>query len=622
MSEKSRINAGYKPVLYIILILLLGYQELCAMFIVDKISDRVYGFRLNGFQAYLPYYSNKEIGESSEDVHRAIIAIHGMKRNAYDYYKSLTDAGVLAGEDTVRQVIFVPQFLIEADLTHHEVDSELLFWTNTGWRRGDRSESTKQHPRSSTISSFAVLDTLLLDLVTRYPKLEGIVIAGHSAGGQFVNRYAAGSPVIETIENKYQIPVRFLVSNPSSYLYFNMERVVPGTLSKFEIPPQEVVQECPKFNEYKYGLDNLNYYMILVGTDKIREYYGKREVIYLLGGADDDPEDTTLVTDCPAELQGSQRLERGKIYFKYLQHYYGKKIKKIQKLKIIPNTAHDQYGIFTSDQSLHYLFAKIDHQAEIYHPRMQTPKKAWNSTEAQQKITGKLGMEFVLIPGGFFVMGSPLSDPDSRKAERPQRLVTMEPFYLMTTEVTQAQWSKIMQSNPSHFTGENRPVEKVSWYDVQRFICRLNQMDAQRTYLLPTEAEWEYACRAGNEARFPWGDDLEYTLLSDYAWYSNNSVISSAHSTSAVGVKKPNPWGLYDMLGNVWEWCADPFHRNYKGAPSDGRVWKSTNEFLNRVCRGGSCYSDSTSCRPAARLSIDPFERLKYIGFRLICTPR
>ncbi len=180
-------------------------------------------------------------------------------------------------------------------------------------------------------------------------------------------------------------------------------------------------------------------------------------------------------------------------------------------------------------------------------------------------ITNSIGMTFVLIPAGTFQMGSPAGEAGRDDDERQHQVTISRPFYLQTTEVTQGQWQKVMGSNPAHFNkcGKDCPVESVSWNDAQEFIRKLNQMEKTDTYRLPTEAEWEWACRAKSTGRFSFGDSE--AGLKDYAWFDKNS----AAKTQPVGQLKPNAWGLYDMHGNVWEWCRDWYGRYPAGPVTD-----------------------------------------------------
>jgi formylglycine-generating enzyme required for sulfatase activity len=176
-------------------------------------------------------------------------------------------------------------------------------------------------------------------------------------------------------------------------------------------------------------------------------------------------------------------------------------------------------------------------------------------------------------------------------------------------EVTQKQWLEIMGDNPSHFKGDDLPVEWVSWEDVQEFIRKLNEKEGTDKYRLPSEAEWEYACRAGTSTRYSFGNSE--SNLGDYAWYGDNL----GDETQPVGLKKPNSWGLYDMHGNVWEWVQDSRHYSYNGAPTDGSAWES-GDGAYRVIRGG-WGNDAKDCRSAVRLFVHRNYGY-FLGFRLL----
>jgi len=234
-------------------------------------------------------------------------------------------------------------------------------------------------------------------------------------------------------------------------------------------------------------------------------------------------------------------------------------------------------------------------------------------TVREMGFTTSIGMEFELIPAGEFEMGSPSTEAGRFRDEGPIHHVAIEnAFYMGRYEVTQQQWRALMGYNPSYFTGDDLPVEQVSWDEVQEFIRRLNEKMGTNTYRLPSEAEWEYACRAGTTTRYSFGDsDSE---LGEYAWYLDNS----GGKTHPVGEKKPNPWGLYDMHGNVWEWVQDIRHANYNGAPTDGSAWEEGSGLggIFRVNRGGSWRSTARRCRSANR-SAGQSDRLISLGFRL-----
>jgi formylglycine-generating enzyme required for sulfatase activity len=231
----------------------------------------------------------------------------------------------------------------------------------------------------------------------------------------------------------------------------------------------------------------------------------------------------------------------------------------------------------------------------------------------ERELTNALGMQFVLIDPGTFRMGS---DDDSNS--KPVHTVTLtKRFYMGATEVTQSQYEAVTGENPSTNVGHNLPVTDVSWADCMEFIRMLNAREAAAgklpenlTYRLPTEAEWEYACRAGTTTPFPFGENE--VLLKMYAWFEDNS----GRQPKPVASLKPNPWGLYDMLGNVYEWCQDWF-----GAYPDGTVTDPTGPATGRlrVARGGAWDDSERHCRSAAReKGIDPSKAHYAIGFRLV----
>ena len=189
-------------------------------------------------------------------------------------------------------------------------------------------------------------------------------------------------------------------------------------------------------------------------------------------------------------------------------------------------------------------------------------------------------------------MGTESTDYSWLEHSRPVHRVSVSTFYMGKYEVTQAQWRAVMGSDPSHFTGDNRPVEQVNWDDAKAFCAALGAMTGY-AIRLPSESEWEYACRAGTTTEYYFGNDE--LLLGDYAWYSGNS----GSETHPVGQKTPNAWGLYDVSGNVSEWCEDPWHDNYEGAPTDGSVWATGGDSNIRILRGGAWWADAGHSRSA-----------------------
>ena len=236
------------------------------------------------------------------------------------------------------------------------------------------------------------------------------------------------------------------------------------------------------------------------------------------------------------------------------------------------------------------------------------------SSNSQALTTSPFGMQFETILSGSLMMGS----NDGSRDEKPVHQVNIKSFQMMTTEVTQAQWKAVMGNNPSKFKGDNLPVENVSWNDCQEFINKLNQRDPGKGYRLPSEAEWEYACRAGTTTKYYSGDSE--SDLGRVGWYGFDKG-NSNKKTHPVGQKSPNSWGLYDMHGNVWEWCADWYHKSYNSAPADGSAWVSPSG-QNRVLRGGSWSFNQFYCRSASRYGLNPAHRYDYYGFRLVRNTR
>lgn len=223
-----------------------------------------------------------------------------------------------------------------------------------------------------------------------------------------------------------------------------------------------------------------------------------------------------------------------------------------------------------------------------------------------ENLPGGVKLEMIPVPGGSFMMGSNLYS-----GSQPIHKVTLDPFLIGKYEVTQAQWKAVMGSNPSNFKGDGLPVENVSWHDVQEFCKKLSQRTV-KVYRLPSEAEWEYAARAGSAGDYCFGKDEK--LLGEYAWYKANS----GNTTHQVGQKKPNAWGLFDVHGNVLEWCEDAWHGTYQGAPNDGLAWVSGGVLGHRMLRGGSWDSDPGSARAVYRDHANPLTQNNLLGFRVV----
>ena len=335
--------------------------------------------------------------------------------------------------------------------------------------------------------------------------------------------------------------------------WLDEEDILPGQKWKVEIP--KAVKTC-------------DVVIVCLSHKAItKSGYVQKEIKFALDKADEQPEDTIFLI--PLKLEECDVPER------------------LQSWQWVNLFEEKGYGRLMSSLQMQAITAGVTQTKEIF--------------------TNSIGMKFKLIPAGEFMMGSEI-----HSSEKPIHKVTInEQFHLGTYLVTQHEWKAVMEDNPSHFKADDLPVENVSWGDVQEFIKKLNKKENTHKYRLPSEAEWEYAARAGTTTRYSFGDGD--SKLVEYAWYSKNS----GDKTHPVGKKEANPWGLYDVHGNVWEWVQDEWHNSYNGAPSDGSAWED-GVGARRVLRGGGWISDAGYCRSAYRFRFDPGSRYHALGFRLL----
>ncbi|MEP0921232.1 formylglycine-generating enzyme family protein [Leptolyngbya sp. ST-U4] len=247
-----------------------------------------------------------------------------------------------------------------------------------------------------------------------------------------------------------------------------------------------------------------------------------------------------------------------------------------------------------------------------------------------EKLGDTLGLDMILIPGETFMMGSPDDEPERSGDEGPQHEVNVPTFFMGRYPVTQAQWQFVaalpqakqaLDPDPSSFKGDNRPVERMSWYEAVEFCDRLSAYTG-REYRLPTEAEWEYACRAGTTTPFYFGKTITTELANYDGNYTYNDGPKGEYREETTPVDHfgiANAFGLCDMHGNVDEWCLDHWHNSYEGAPIDGSAWISEDENASRVLRGGSWGDYPGDCRSAYRFDGSPDDRFSLIGFRVVC---
>jgi formylglycine-generating enzyme required for sulfatase activity len=263
------------------------------------------------------------------------------------------------------------------------------------------------------------------------------------------------------------------------------------------------------------------------------------------------------------------------------------------------------------------------------------------------ELGGGVSLPLIAIPAGEFVMGSPAGEPERNDDEGPQHRVRLDRFLIGQTPITQAQWRAVAQLvppvgqrwqrelplNPSHFSGrpdsDQRPVEQVIWHDAIEFCRRLSELTGN-FYTLPSEAQWEYACRAGTSTPFSFGEAITPKLANYNGSYSyaNGPKGECRAQTTPVGMFSANVWGLQDMHGNVWEWCLDHWHDSYAGAPVDGSPWwdglgrQEEDQYTRRLLRGGSWNYGPRSCRSAFRGRFRPDYAGSYVGLRVVCLPQ
>ena len=308
-------------------------------------------------------------------------------------------------------------------------------------------------------------------------------------------------------------------------------------------------------------------------------------------------------------------------------------------VQIEPDSEADQSNLEAFEFTVAHL---VKRQADALDPTQRNAPDTENQSEwviqRQQHrayrfiepLYGDLPLEMVAIPAGSFLMGSPEDEPERYDDESPQHEVTITAFFMGRYPITQAQWrtvahlpqrNKALDPEPSHFKGDDRPVENVSWDDAVEFCARLAVL-TDRPYRLPTEAEWEYACRAGTTTPFHVGDMMTTEVANyDGSAYAEGPAGTSREETMPVDyLDLANAFGLSDMHGNVAEWCQDHWHDNYEGAPTDGSAWLTDDESAGRVRRGGSWDGNPRNCRSAFRFYFNPVNRSNFIGFRVCCS--
>jgi pimeloyl-ACP methyl ester carboxylesterase len=311
--------------------------------VVSNIGRDAFALNVSGSRMLLPFESNHPIDRPAP-FSELIVLIHGLHREV-KLGRGLQDAlGVVDRPDTL---VFVPQFLKDRDRAAYQLPDQVLSW-QANWQWGDPSSGPRQ------ISSFEATDQIILELLARYPSIRKVVVMGNSAGGQFVQRYAALSAAEDVASsNGRRIAFRYLASNPSSYLYPDDRRVWPS--GRIEVPPLAVVRGCPEYNSYGYGLDHPNPYAGRSSAAEIAARMLRRNVIYFIGDDDNDENHPELDTHCGAEIQGAERFERSRNYWSYLVNKFGRAVLANQRRICIERGTHNSRTIWGTNCGSFYI---------------------------------------------------------------------------------------------------------------------------------------------------------------------------------------------------------------------------------------------------------------------------
>jgi hypothetical protein len=301
----------------------------------------------------LPVCANRPLDQASTSVSRLIIVIHGDSRNAADHLRYVERAAESSGVEDA--LIVAPQFLTAEDVLAAGLARDTLYWGSDEWKRGSASARSPLR-RAMSVPAFGVIDDLVTRLAdpTRYPNLRSVVIAGHSAGGQFAQRYAASNRVGPTLAQR-SLSLRFVVANPSSYLYLDARRYDATEEAMRELTSAERAA-CPRFDTYRHGLLGPGPYGSTLDGAAVRGAYAAQTVTYLLGSLDTDPNDPDLDASCAGRWQGRHRLERGQLFQRSLQLIFGTGIDDTHRFDIVPDVGHEASRIYRSTAGMRALF--------------------------------------------------------------------------------------------------------------------------------------------------------------------------------------------------------------------------------------------------------------------------
>jgi hypothetical protein len=293
------------------------------------------------------YCGNYQLGSAHATAEDALIIIHGVGGNAPIEYGIALEALRTSPKGTAGTIVVVPQFLTDAQVNATTLPDRYLRWRHWAW--GLSSTPQPGSPTSARLSSFDVVDRIAQALLNKsnVPRLKTIVIFGHSAGGQFVNRYAAATAT-SVIAKSGEVDVRFVVANPAVYMYLGPERHIAGSNDRFSIPSRRALRGCPGYDDYGFGLRRVPDYLARVGPERIRAQYVSKRITYMIGSNDVSTTDPGIGQSCEPMLQGRHRLERAITHFNHLRYMYGSAILSTQQLVVVKNVGHSMGGMLRS----------------------------------------------------------------------------------------------------------------------------------------------------------------------------------------------------------------------------------------------------------------------------------
>ena len=317
---------------------------------VDVLGDKRYVIEYEEEEVVIPIFSSHVLTTTDSSIESVIVVVHGTLRNADDYFDHMVEARSMRPQKVDKIAIIAPQFLTKEDIESFQLEENYPYWSVNGWASGSTSRNEDGTINPLRVSSFEILDSLIADLPMVFPALKHLVFTGHSAGGRLTNRYCASSPIFDLLCDDFQISSKFIIANSNTFVYMTKERHVPGSAYQFD----EMDTGCENFNNWSFGLDNLFVYPNRIGAARIREQYRSREVVYLLGSEDNDPDD--LSSSCAGNAQGFNRFERGRTYYEHIIDVFGEDIRPLHRMIIVPGVGHDHRRMYLSEQGLSELF--------------------------------------------------------------------------------------------------------------------------------------------------------------------------------------------------------------------------------------------------------------------------